>query len=105
MANKFKKGDQVVIISGSDKGKIGNITLSQGDRVVVGGVNLRTVHKKPTSNNPGQIMKVEKPIHVSNVSHVEDGKPVKISFKIEEGEGKSFVKKTRISRKTGKKIN
>ncbi len=104
MANKFKKGDQVIVISGSNKGKTGKITLIQDDKVVIEGVNLATVHKKPTSNAPGQIKKVEKPIHISNISHVEDGKAVKISFKIEEGKDKAFSRKSRISKKSGKKI-
>jgi len=104
MANKFKKGDQVIVIAGSNKGKTGKITLINGDKVLVEGVNLATIHKKPTSNTPGQIAKVEKPIHISNIAHEENGKPVKISFAIEKGEGKVFVRKSRISKKSGKKI-
>lgn len=101
---KFKKGDQVIIISGSSKNKIGKITAVMGDKVVVEGVNIATVHQKPTSQAPGQIIKVEKPVHVSNVSHVENGKAVKIKFVTEAGEGKVFTRKSRVSRKTGKKI-
>jgi len=101
---KFKKGDQVIIISGSSKNKIGKITAVMGDKVVVEGVNIATVHQKPTSQAPGQIIKVEKPVHISNVSHVENGKAVKIKFVIEAGEGKAFTRKSRVSRKSGKKI-
>ncbi|MBM5782510.1 MAG: 50S ribosomal protein L24 [Pelagibacterales bacterium] len=105
MANKFKKNDQVIVISGSSKGKIGKITAIIDNKVVVEGVNLATVHKKPTSSNPGQILKLEKPIHVSNISHVEDGKAVKIKFVTDSGEGKTFTRKNRVSKKSGKKID
>ena len=75
-----------------------------GDKVLVEGVNIATVHKKPTSQTPGQIIKVEKPVHVSKVSHVENGKAVKIKFVTEAGEGKTFTRKARVSKKSGKKI-
>lgn len=102
--NKYKKGDQVIVITGSDRKKIGKIISVNGNRIVVEGVNLVTIHKKPTNNAPGEIIKVEKPIHISNISHVENGKPVKVSFKVEAGSGKAFSRKSRISKKTGKKI-
>lgn len=101
---KFKKGDQVIVITGSNKGKIGKIIALNEQKVTVEGVNIRTIHKKPTSSTQGQILKVEKPIHISNISHLEDGKAVKIKFVIESGEGKIFSKKSRVSRKSGKKI-
>ena len=104
MAKKFKKGDQVIVLTGSSKGVSGKITALTSDKVTVEGVNLATVHKKPTSTNPGQILKVEKPIHISNISHVEDGKAVKIKFVIDAGEGKIFTRKNRVSKKSGKKI-
>lgn len=101
---KFKKGDQVIIISGSSKNKIGKIISVIGDKVLVEGVNIATVHKKPTSQTPGQIIKVEKPVHISKVSHVENGKAVKVKFVVEAGEGKVFTRKSRVSKKSGKKI-
>ena len=52
-----------------------------------------------------EIIKKEGSIHISNISHIENGKPVKITFKVEDGEGKTFARKSRISRKTGKKID
>jgi large subunit ribosomal protein L24 len=104
MANKIKKGDQVIVISGSSRGKSGKVLSVLGEKVLVEGVNIATTHKKPTSSNPGQILKVEKPLHISNVSHVEDGKAVKVKFFIESGEGKTFSRKVRISKKSGKKI-
>ncbi|MFC1658963.1 50S ribosomal protein L24 [Pseudomonadota bacterium] len=104
MASKFVKGDKVIVISGADKGKTGEITKiirKNGivEKVVVSGVKMTTVHKKPTSNTPGQIIKVEKPIHVSNVAHIESGKAVKIGFELDNN-----GKKIRVSRKTKKKI-
>lgn len=97
---KFRKGDKVIVIAGKDKGKTGNIVkvLHDKEKVIVTGVNVAIVHKKATAQTPGQRVKVERPIHVSNISHVEGGKPVKIRF---EGKGKE---KVRVSRKTKKKI-
>jgi len=102
--NKFKKGDQVIVIAGSNKGKIGKIISIDNQKVIVQGVNLATVHKKPTSQNPGEIVKVEKSIHISNISHIENGKAVKVKFVTDNGEGKPFSRKSRISKKSGKKI-
>ncbi|MFT6332795.1 MAG: large subunit ribosomal protein L24 [Lentimonas sp.] len=105
MALKFKKNDQVIILSGSSKGKIGNILSINNNRVIVSGVNMVTFHKKPTSDKPGEIIKKESTVHISNISHVENEKPVKIAFKVNDGEGKEFSRKIRVSRKTGKKID
>ena len=105
MAQKFKKNDQVIVISGSNKGKKGKILAVLNDRVIVEGVNQATIHQKPTSQGPGQIIKKERSIHISNISHIEDGKAVKVGFKIEDGESKKFSKKSRVSKKTGKKID
>ena len=104
MASKFIKGDKVIVISGADKGKTGEIIKiikKNGivENVIVSGVRMATVHKKPTSNTPGQIIKVEKPIHVSNIAHIEGGKPVRVGFEMD-----NSGKKIRISRKTKKKI-
>ena len=104
MANKFKKNDQVIVISGSNKGKTGKLLSVLKDRVVLEGVNVATMHKKPTSSAPGEITKVEKSIHISNIAHVENGKAVKVRFVVEKGDGKAFARKSRISKKTGKKI-
>lgn len=101
---KFKKGDQVIVISGSNKGKSGKISAVMGDKVIVEGINIATIHKKPTSQTPGEIVKVEKPFHISKISHVENGKAVKIKFVVEAGEGKAFKRKSRVSKKSGKKI-
>ena len=100
MANKLRKGDTVVVIAGKDKGKTGEIlkVLSGEGRVLVSGVNMATVHKKPTASTPGQRVKEEKSIHISNVAYAEDGKPVKVGFEIVDG------KKVRMSKKSKNKI-
>ncbi|MDR2526859.1 MAG: 50S ribosomal protein L24 [Rickettsiales bacterium] len=100
MASKIRKGDKVVVITGKDKGKSGEVlrVLHSDDRVLVRGVNVVTIHKKPTSQTPGQRIKEERPIHISNIAFLEDEKPVKVGFEIVDG------KKNRISRKTRKKI-
>ncbi len=103
-ASKFKKNDQVIVIAGSSKGKLGKIVSIKGEKVLVEGVNLATVHKKPTQQDAGKIVKIEKPIHISNISHSEDGKAVKIKFVTDSGEGKAFTRKSRVSKKSGKKI-
>ena len=100
MAAKIKKGDTVIVIAGKDKGKTGEVlSVSPKDKkVVVAGINMAKKHKKPTMNTPGQIVNIEQPIHVSNVSLVEDGKPAKVGFKIENNE------KIRVFKKTGNKV-
>ena len=100
MASKLRKGDSVIVIAGKDKGKTGEIlkVISDESRVLVSGVNMATVHKKPTAQTPGQRGKEEKPIHVSNVAYAENGKPVKVGFKVEDG------KKVRFSKKSKNKI-
>ena len=65
-----KRGDQVIVISGNDKGTTGEVieVLRQRNRVVVSGVNIRTKHEKPTQNSPqGERAEREFPIHASNV--------------------------------------
>jgi large subunit ribosomal protein L24 len=104
MSKKFKKGDNVIIISGASKGKQGKITVIADDKVVVEGVNIATIHKKPTQNSAGAIIKKEKPIHISNISHVENNKPVKIKFVIDNGDEKPFKRKHRVSKKSQLKL-
>ena len=104
MSNKFKKGDNVIVISGASKNKQGKIINVLKEKVVVEGVNIATIHKKPSQNSAGAIIKKEKPIHISNISHVENNKPVKIKFVIENGNDKPFKRKHRISKKSKQKI-
>jgi len=100
MAARIKKGDTVIVLTGKDKGKTGEVlqVIPKDEKVVVAGINMAKKHKKPTMNTPGQIISVEQPIHVSNVSLMEDGKPAKVGFKVEDG------KKVRIFKKSGNKV-
>lgn len=100
MAAKIKKGDKVIVIAGKDKGKIGDVmaVYPKENNVLVSGVNIAKVHKRPTMQTPGQVVEIEKPIDISNVALVEDNKPVKVRFETQDG------KKVRISKKTGNKV-
>ena len=78
-----RKGDQVIVTAGNDRGTIGTVlrVIPDESRVVVQGVNLRTKHVKPTQLRPqGAIVKREMPIHISNVSPVVEGKPTRVRF-------------------------
>ncbi len=102
-AAKIKKGDQVIVLSGKDKGKTGTVTQSmpKEGKVVVGGVNVATRHTKPSQANPqGGLNRFEAPLHISKVAHVTaDGKPTRVRFETQDG------KKVRIAVKTGEKID
>jgi len=100
---KIKKGDQVVVISGTSKGAKGEVlkVLREDNKLIVAGVNLRTKHNKPTQTSPGGIEKVEGPIHVSNVALADpkSGKATKVGFKVlKDGT------KVRVARKSGETI-
>ena len=100
---KIKKGDRVVVLSGKDKGKTGEVTksLPKDGKVVVAGVNIATRHRKPSQANPqGGLEKVEAPLHASKVAHVTaDGKPTRVRFEVRDGA------KVRVAVKTGETIN
>ena len=101
---KIKKGDKVVVLSGKDKGKHGEVVLSmpKDGKVVVSGVNIATRHKKATQQNPqGGLERREAPLHVSKVA-LEDpktGKPTRDRFETKDG------KKVRVAVKSGEVIN
>lgn len=101
---KVKKGDEVIVISGKDKGATGKIIRvdRSRDRVVVEGVNMITKNIKADQQRPGKEtgrVRQEAPLHVSNVALVEDGKPVRIGYRFD-----NDGTKVRISRRTGKEI-
>jgi len=100
---KIKKGDHVIVLSGKDKGRTGEVVkaMPREDKVVVSGVNVAVRHKKPSQANPqGGLERVEAPLHVSKVAHVtKDGKPTRV--RIEERDGK----KVRVAVKTGEVIH
>ena len=98
---KIKKGDQVVILSGDDKGKTGEVlkAMPKENKVVVKGINLVKRHTKPSQTNPGGIVTKEAPINASNVAFAKDGKATKVGYKNVDG------KKVRVARKTGAVID
>ncbi len=107
MAARIKRGDKVVVIAGKDKGKTGEVTqvLPSANRVVIGGVNLMTKHRRPSPAGAGGIEKIPAPIHMSNVmlQDPRDGQPTKVGFKIV-GEGEE-KRKLRFARRSGEMID
>ena len=103
-AQKIKKGDRVVVLSGKDKGKTGEVirSMPKEDKVVVSGVNVAVRHRKPSQANPqGGLERTEAPIHVSNVA-IEDpktGKATRVRFEERDG------RKVRVAVKSGELIN
>ena len=102
-AAKIKKGDQVVIRSGKDKGRSGTVVqvLPKEDKVVVGGVNIATRHRKPSQANPqGGLDRFEAPLHISKVGLADkDGKATRVRFETRDG------KKVRVAVKSGETID
>ena len=103
-AAKIKKGDQVIVLSGKDKGKHGEVTKSmpKEGKVIVAGVNVAARHRKASQTNPqGGIERREAPLHASKVA-LEDpktGKPTRVRFEERDG------KKVRVAVKSGELIN
>ena len=95
----IKKGDNVIVISGKDKGKTGKVTraIPKEGRVVVDGVNIRKRHQKPKkANQKGQIVDVMLPISVSNVMILDSktGKGTRVGMKFVDGKKSRFAKKS-----------
>ena len=103
-AAKIRKGDTVVVLSGKDKGKTGEVirSMPKDSKVVVSGVNVAARHRKPTQANPqGGIERKEAPLHVSKVAIADPktGKPTRVRFEDRDG------KKVRVAAKSGELIN
>lgn len=100
---KVKKGDQVVVTTGRDKGKKGEVleVLRAEARVKVQGINLVKRHRRPTQTNPGGIDTFEAPIHISNVAHIdpESGSATRVGMSVIDG------KKVRVAKASGKAID
>ena len=99
MAAKLKKGDHVIVLSGRDKGKEGDITrvMSSDGRALVSGVNMVIRHVKQTQNDQGGRLSKEAPINLSNIALVDpkDGGPTRVGFKfLEDGTKVRFAKKS-----------
>jgi len=104
MAAKIKKGDTVVVITGKDKGKSGEVlqVVPAEDRLVVKGVNLVKRHTRPSAMSQGGIVTKELSIHRSNVALADpkDGKPTRVGFTVlKDGT------KARVAKKSGQTVN
>ena len=100
---KIKKGDSVIVLTGRDKGKRGEVieVRPKDDRVLVRGVNMVSRHQRQTPAQQGGIIRKEAAIHISNVALADpkDGKPTRVGFKtIKEG-------KVRVARRSGEQID
>ena len=94
---KLKKGDKVIVITGKDKGKVGNIlqVLPKSEKVIVSGAGEVKKHSKPSKTGGGGIVKKSMPIHISNVAFYDEKskKLSKVGYKIlENGEKKRIIK-------------
>ena len=100
---KLKKGDEVIILAGKDKGKTGKITIvkPQINKAVVSGINKVKKHTKPDNNQPGGIVEKEMPIQISNLAFYDAilKKGVKLGYKIDNSK-----KKIRIIKSSGKEV-
>ena len=102
MAAKIKKGDKVVILTGKDKGKSGQVlkVIPEEARAVVQGLNLVRRHTKQTASQESGIFTREAPIHLSNLAVADkDGKPTRVGFQIKDGV------KVRVAKSTGDVID
>jgi large subunit ribosomal protein L24 len=101
---KIKKGDNVVVISGRDKGKQGEVlrVYPSEQRLIVQGVHIARRHTRQSMGNPGGIVEKELTIHVSNVSHIDpsSGKPTRVGYKTLDG-----GRKVRVARRSGEVID
>ncbi len=103
-AAKIKKGDEVVVLSGKDKGRTGTVlkVMPKDSKVVVEGINIATRHRKPSQANPqGGIDRDPAPLHMSKVAVADpkDGKPTRVRFEEKDG------KKVRVAVKSGETLD
>ena len=103
MAAKIRKGDRVMLLTGKDKGRTGNVTrvMPKDGRVVVAGLNMAQRHTRPSQADPqGGIKHKEASVHVSNVAVVDsNGRPTRVGFEVRDG------KKVRVAKTTGEVIH
>jgi len=104
MAARIRKGDKVVVITGRDKGRSGEVikVMPKENRALVRGVNMVSRHQRQTAQQEGGIIRKEAPIHLSNVALADPttGKPTKVGFKtLTDG------RKVRFAKSSGETIN
>ena len=107
MAAKIRKGDKVVVLSGRDKGRTGEVISVQpvAERALVRGINMVKRHQKQTAQQEGGIVSKELSIHLSNlaVADPKDGKPTRVGFKVVgEGDDRRHV---RVAKRSGVEID
>ncbi len=104
MAAKIKKGDKVIVLTGRDKGRSGEVieVHPQAERALVRGINVVKRHQKQTAQLEGGIITKEMPIHLSNlaVADPKDGKPTRVGFKI-----MADGKRVRMAKRSGVEID
>ncbi|MCD2181428.1 50S ribosomal protein L24 [Rhizobium sp. TRM96647] len=100
---KIRKGDKVVVLTGKDKGRTGEVVqvMPKEDRAIVRGVNVVKRHQRQTQSQEAGIISKEAPIHLSNIAIADpkDGKPTRVGFKID-GD-----KKVRVAKRSGVSID
>ena len=104
MAAKIKKGDKVVVTTGRDKGRSGEVVqvMPKEERALVRGVNMVKRHQRQTMNQEGGIISKEAPVHLSNLALADprDGKPTRVGFRIlDDG------RKVRFAKRAGEQID
>ena len=102
--NRIRKGDRVIVTTGKDKGKQGDVVRVLGDKVVVSNINIVKRHTKPNpqAGQPGGVVEREAPIHISNVMlfNPATGKGERVAFKVlEDG------RKLRVFRSSGEAVD
>ena len=107
MSARIRKGDKVVVLSGRDKGRSGEVieVNPRADRATVRGINIVKRHQKQTAQQEGGIISKELPIHLSNIAIADpkDGKPTRVGFKVTgKGEDRKVV---RIAKRSGVEID
>lgn len=99
MAARIKKGDKVVVLAGKDRGAQGEVVrvIKETNRAVVQGVNMVTKHVRPSAMGQGGRERLEAPIHLSNLAHIDpsEGKPTRIGFRVlEDGRKVRYAKRS-----------
>ena len=102
MSKKIKKGDNIIVITGKDKGKTGEVFIidRKNLKAKVRGINIVKKHRKPSQDQPGGIEQIETFINISNISLIDptDNKPSRVRFKFQD------KKKIRVASRSGKEI-
>jgi large subunit ribosomal protein L24 len=104
MGAKIRKGDKVIVLTGRDKGRTGEVieVRTQESRALVRGINIVKRHQKQTAQQEGGIISKELPVHLSNlaIADPKDGKPTRVGFKV-----LADGKRVRIAKRSGAEID